>query len=737
MQRRLSPILFTLFFASGFCSLLYQVVWLRKAFAAFGIVTPVLSVVLSVFMLGLATGSWVGGSLARIWRKRTNTSPIILYGLAELIIGAGAFVVPQAFIIGERWLLTSGTMDSYHYLIQSAGIITISLFPWCFCMGATFPLMMAFIKEVEKSETGSFSFLYVANVLGAMCGVATTAIFLVELWGFSATLTIAATGNAAIAITSFMLGVRYHASSRVETMESFSQAMTLDRSKEILIWIVLFLTGFCSMAMEVAWVRTFTPILRTAIYSFAGLLVLYLLATWMGSTLYKRHVRLGRATSMENLFVFCAATAVLSIVVNDPRLRLHAAGVVLSVFPFCMVLGYLTPMLIDLYSAGLPRRGGRAYAVNTLGCILGPLFSGYLLLPYVSLKWGFVLLACPFVLLGLYAAFKMQRPVVRRNVFFSVTSSMVMIVGAGLSITYEQPSLYTNGETRRDYTATVISEGVGLEKRLLVNGIGITNLTPITKMMAHLPLAFHQLKPERALNICFGMGTTFRSLASWGIETTAVELVPSVRDAFGYYFADATTVTKNLKAKIIVDDGRRFLKRTDEYFDVITIDPPPPVEMSGSGLLYSKEFYDLIKLRLSDDGILQQWFPSGEKKILQAVARSLVDSFPYVHAFHSVEGWGYHFFASEQPIVVPSAQEMMARIPKLAKQDMMEWYDPIHNPDQKIEMIVQNALSREINIEELLTTDTTVLVSDDKPYNEYFLLRRLTDLAHHRYERAQ
>jgi spermidine synthase len=157
----------------------------------------------------------------------------------------------------------------------------------------------------------------------------------------------------------------------------------------------------------------------------------------------------------------------------------------------------------------------------------------------------------------------------------------------------------------------VISIGDGMRKRLLVNGIGITRLTPITKVMAHLPLAFLQNKPVSSLVICFGMGTTYRSLLSWNIEATAVELVPSVVDAFAYYFDDADLILNNPMGKIVIDDGRRFLMRTSETFDVITIDPPPPVEAAGSSLLYSEEFYDLVKLHLNEGGILQQWFPYG------------------------------------------------------------------------------------------------------------------------------
>src|SRR5262249_12960403 len=84
-------LLFLLFFVSGFCSLVYQVVWTRLAFASFGIITPVLSVVLAVFMLGLAVGAWVGGRFSTLWVKKTGLSAAILYGCAEGLIGLGGF----------------------------------------------------------------------------------------------------------------------------------------------------------------------------------------------------------------------------------------------------------------------------------------------------------------------------------------------------------------------------------------------------------------------------------------------------------------------------------------------------------------------------------------------------------------------------------------------------------------------------------------------------------------------
>src|SRR5215469_8144406 len=100
ISRRVKPILFVLFFCSGFCSLLYQVVWVRMAFAHFGVITPVLSVVLSVFMLGLGLGSWLGGKWVHESGHRLRISSAYFYAGTELIIGIGAFVVPQLFQLG-------------------------------------------------------------------------------------------------------------------------------------------------------------------------------------------------------------------------------------------------------------------------------------------------------------------------------------------------------------------------------------------------------------------------------------------------------------------------------------------------------------------------------------------------------------------------------------------------------------------------------------------------------------
>jgi spermidine synthase len=321
----------------------------------------------------------------------------------------------------------------------------------------------------------------------------------------------------------------------------------------------------------------------------------------------------------------------------------------------------------------------------------------------------------------------------------TVAVLFMMIVSTVINISYEDvyvsPGnifnnhayyiLPDNSVVRRDHTATVVSTGEGMDKMLLINGIGTTSLKPVTKMMAHLPLALCPGKPQSALVICLGMGTTYRSALSWDIQTTAVELVPSVKDAFGYYFADAEKILNNPNGKIIIDDGRRFLKRTTETFDVITIDPPPPLESAGSSLLHSEEFYDLIKKHLKKNGIFQQWFPCGELKIAQAIARSLSNTFPYVRVYQSVEGWGLHFLASMNPIEIPAPQTLLSRIPKKARKDMTEWYQVDRASD--LDNFIRFILKSEIPFPELLNEDKEITITDDKPFNEYFFLRRTMD----------
>jgi spermidine synthase len=483
------------------------------------------------------------------------------------------------------------------------------------------------------------------------------------------------------------------------------------------------------MAMEVIWTRAFSPVLKTQVYSFALVVATYLGATFGGSLLYRWQLRKGGLRSTGELLGLLCVSAFLPVVLNDVRLvealwwvavpSLRSALILMgSLLPFCAVLGYLTPALVDEYAGGCPRRSGSAYALNVLGCILGPLFACYLLLPHVSERLASVLMGLLFA--GFVWVCRKELSA-RKSLALGVTWGSVLFV----SLFYSEPledSILRNTSpavARRDYAASVLAFGSGMNKSLLVNGVGMTKLTPITKVMAHLPLGFHQGRPESALVICLGMGTSYRSALSWDIKTTAVELVPGVTESVGFFHTNAHEFLSNPKGHLVVDDGRRYLQRTQEKYDVIVVDPPPPLTAAGSSLLYSLEFYEVAKLRLNPGGIMQVWIPESQvTPTSRAMLRSVCEEFPHVRCFISAEKWGIHILASMEPLEACTAVQLAARMPERAKADLLEW-------DSKATAVglIDQVLSQELKPEQMLDPNRLVCISDDQPFNEYFLLR--------------
>lgn len=740
-SHRLRQLYFLFFVVSGACGLVYEVTWLRLAMANFGVTTPMISIVISVFMAGLGLGSWGGGVLARQLDTGSAAGSLRHYALLELLIGVSGIVVTPLLSWGRtlsEQIQNAMGLSSVSLYLVSGGLVAVVLLPWCTCMGATIPFVMSAMKKsLPRDGERSFSFLYLANVLGALLGTLVPAFVLFELLGFQRTLYLTATLNALLAAT--VLTVSRSNMVQASLGENAQQPVTKPPSspgagRKIHLYL-LFLTGFVSMALEVVWVRQLTPYLGTVVYTLALILAFYLFGTFGGSSAYRAWDRARFPHKAISAWVVVGLSALASLISSDPRV-MHGFGyegavllAFLGIAPFSAVVGFLTPMLVDDWCKGDPERGGLAYGVNVLGCIIGPLFAGFCLLPWLGERWGTVALAAPLLLVGFGATVRPDRfggaiASGRRTwglAAAALAASVLVVAG-----TKDFASVFQHREVMRDYTATVIATGRGMRKRLLVNGVGITSLTPVTKMMAHVPLAFLSHRPRNGLVICFGMGTTFQSMLSWGIPTTGVELVPSVPALFGYFHPNGPKLLKSPLAHLVIDDGRRFLERTSQKYDVIVIDPPPPVQAAASSLLYSRQFYTLARKRLRPGGILAQWLPGGDTATQSSVAQALRDSFPFVRVFRSIQqGWGLHFLASESPIPNVTAAVLASRMPPAAVTNMLQW-----GPYSTAQKQLQAFLSEEIPIETLIARDPSVpALSDDHPVNEYYLLRRLLPRA--------
>jgi hypothetical protein len=299
------------------------------------------------------------------------------------------------------------------------------------------------------------------------------------------------------------------------------------------------------------------------------MLAVYLGATALGSNAYRIWIRINHAKGQHFAIgvaaILAGGCAFLPLLATDPRLNAHGylrTGLLLlfGIAPFCAMTGFMTSMLVDWRSKGNPNRAGRAYAVNAAGCILGPLLAGFVLLPAVGERWTLLILALPFLGFGVFFSTVhsgvregVSRTVLVRLLAAATVASVFLVI-----LTRDFETLYPNSRVRRDYTATSIAAGEGTDRVLLINGVGITKLSPVT----NLPMASLSAPPRSVLVMCFGMGTSFRSALSWDVPVTVAELVPSVPLLFSYFHADGDKVMRSGNARIVIDDARRFLERT-------------------------------------------------------------------------------------------------------------------------------------------------------------------------------
>jgi len=178
--------------------MLYEVVWLRLAVESFGVTSALTSIVLSAFMAGLGLGSWASGRILRQFQNGLRVW-LLIYAAIELVIGFSALLVPTELywgrILTERLALASSLL----FYVLSGLCIAVALLPWCACMGATLPVGMRAIRSAQLEFDRSFSYLYVANVSGALLGTLMS-LFLIELRGFRGTLGIGAVLNFSLAV---------------------------------------------------------------------------------------------------------------------------------------------------------------------------------------------------------------------------------------------------------------------------------------------------------------------------------------------------------------------------------------------------------------------------------------------------------------------------------------------------------------------------------------------------------
>lgn len=745
----LTFITYFIFFASGTTGLIYQVVWIRQLLIIFGSTTHSTVAVLASFMAGLALGSYLIGKFSD---RAKNL--LLVYGVLELFIGIFSFSTLFTFpIIRDIYNNTHSVFSNSLQLVLAYKFILASLtiLPATIAMGGTLPTLITYFAKHDRKLVSATSQLYAINTLGAFVGTILTAYFLIELLGLKLALILSVSINLLISTVIVTLSKsKFFVPAYRKEEPAIEDSKLNFTNKDKLILVAFGVSGLISLCYEVLWTRLLTPSTGTFIYAFAGVLSVYLLGIAIGSYLFDLFFEKSKS-SVFMLGLFEAGiglSAIASILVNSNFINIPTLiKVVLTIIPGTLFMGMTFPVVIKYFS-GKKKVGemvGISYAGNTIGSILGSVAAAYLIIPIFGTIKGIIILGILNFALALILT--LNENIISLSLRKISVFSLAILIVFSYWLMKLDPLILQSAKMKQkiqeirergnyeeifleDEVATVLgySQKGGTDKALFIDGVQTTSPGPDTTLLAHLPISLHQ-GPRKMLVIAFGMGGTYRSaLLHPNLSVDAVDLVPSVPKMFHLFFDDAELVLANPRGRIFINDGRNYVRTTKEKYDIIVVDPPPPVNAAGTTVLYSREFYHDSKRILNDDGLFVAWFFTGASvDDFTHLFRSFIDEFPNVLAINSVITNGFYLIGSEKPITFDQ-KTLAAKLSDPSvfadnNKTLLDGTIKINIPPITMESICERVLGDRVTINKFVNGAKPI--TDDRPITEYFLLRTL------------
>jgi spermidine synthase len=759
----LLPIIATVFFFSGFSSLVYEVIWMRRLALFFGSDIYSAAFTLSAFMGGLTLGSLLA---ARYTDRLKRT--LGWYGLLEILIGLYALFFTgflNLFATQYRHVYTA-YFDSAPWLYHGFRILvaTLTLLIPTTMMGATLPLI---VKHFGRSgEVGRYSgFFYSMNTFGALAGVLAAGFLLLPSLGMKATTVVACAINLIIGITALILSRAQSADVAGEPASTFRGETTpemahpdYDRSTATIAMIAICLSGLAALALEVVWMRILVQVFCATVYAFAIMLSCFLFGIFYGSKWISR--RVDRQASLLRLFgllelglgVSVASLATLTYFVPAlfARMLFRWIGVSSGHFAFgyvaaqfivsgcpiiapTLLMGATFPVAVRICTPTLQAIGrgvASVYAANTVGAIAGALLGGMVLIPAVGTRKGLLVIATIFVSAGLLLLLKqasagwsgLKQPVAVALLLLFVVSTAVGLAMPQQTVTnlynyiqWSHPQVIYHGE---GVAHNVDIFRIGGITTMTINGGGEADTSSGARrqffLKAHLPLLLHP-DPKDVAVVGLGLGITL-SATNRNPNVENIEVIELTREmvkAQSYLEDVSGGVLHSPKVHVRIDDGRNFMAMSDRSFDMITADPVHP-RNTGVGYLYTTEYYESIKRRLRPQGVVCQWMPMYEmsKKSFDVAFRSFASVFPNASLWLS--GTNALFIATVEPFQI-DYQSLTARmLDPVVKAD----FDSIgvHSAPELLSLMVMGpkGISRY-----LASTPNQSLNTDDNAYLEY------------------
>lgn len=661
-------LLLPLFFLSGFSALVYEVLWTRLLSLTFGSTIEAISAVVTAFMAGMAFGSYFAGKLCN-----NKNSTLLQYAVTELGIGVSSLLL---------YFLLMALPDIHSYfhdivsisfdspLFHEKGYITefILIFIPATLIGATFPLMVKLYITSRNYLGEGISIIYTLNTLGAVFGAFLTGFFLIKTLGVRNTLFIAVTINIILAAASLLIkrfNLLLIEDKPIPPDTFISNPVNTQKSPSIrsaTILAVLTISGFTSLAYQIAWTRLLTLVIGNSVYAFSIILTTFLAGISIGSFLLIKHIdRIKDRIYLLGILQLLLSISVLIIMPIGDFLpvifiylyRLFPTGfidivIIQFLVSFSIILiptvliGISFPLAARIYTKNIEGIGegmGRLYSFNTVGALFGSFISGFYLIPGLGTQSTIILMAGLNLLSSIFLALQADYRKKSYRMIIPATSIPVFILLISINHTWNSNLLNRGVYIYAEILKKIPEFGGNLsdfskEFKLLYYKEGREGTVAVSRssdrvismqingktdastsvadmqtqiMISALPLLLHP-NPDNVALIGLGSGISLGTAEIFPVKhIDCIEIIPEVVSANRYFSRFNHHSLDDQRINLVVGDARHYLSSSKQKYDVIINEPSNPW-IAGSSNLFTLEFFKIAKARLNQDGIMCQWF---------------------------------------------------------------------------------------------------------------------------------
>ena len=682
-------LLFAVFALSGFAGIIYESIWSHYLKLVVGHAAYAQSLVLILFMGGMAGGAWLGARF-----RRHVSDSLRAYGYVELAIGLLAFAFHPIYTVVIDTAYTAvfpSLSPGWAMELAKFGICAALLLPQSVLLGLTFPLMVVGILERRVLPSGyTVASLYFVNSLGAAVGVLVSGFWLVSWFDLPGTVSVAGALNVLIALTVMRLGRGEPGTPFAERNPARSATAT-GQIRALMLLTAAF-TGLASFVYEIVWIRMLNLVLGASTHSFELMLSAFILGLALGGRWIRR-----RLDSIEHplavlgfIQLAMASFAALTLPMYDFSFTLmsgifHASAPTAAGYTLFMILSSALVLLVMLpttFCAGMTlplitqallqteageRSVGEVYAANTIGAIAGVLLAVHVLIPMATVK-GALLSACALdLMVGALLIWRGARTQYRAEGRAAAFAAVAVIAATAVIIQLDPRVLASavfrfgitslGDETQIDLhrygkTATVTVYSVDANKRsiatngkvdasIALNPAASPTIDEGTQVLAGaLPFSLEARLRSAAI---IGMGSGMTSQVV--LQAPAIEVVDTIEIEAAMvagaelFRPHVDAVFDDPRSHIHIDDARSYFAARSASYDLIISEPSNPW-VSGVAGLYTTEFYRLVKTALNDGGVFAQWLQTYalDYDLVTSVFKAFAAEFPRYAVFEMGDG---------------------------------------------------------------------------------------------------